>query len=193
MADVDLAKVIDGIHGRIGDLVFRKQWGQQRVIGLPDYSGRPLPAQLEAQKSRMTSASRYWKGVKEREPLVKAAYEARAKALNKPVFAVVYGDVCQPPCVQEIDLGAFSGRAGQVISVRAGDDFAVREVLVVIRAAGGTVLESGVAAKRESTRDWWSYETKIDLESTAGSTVEAVAVDGPGNRDSRVQLVPSDG
>jgi hypothetical protein len=61
---------------------------------------------------------------------------------------------------------------------------------VTIRASDGAVLESGLAAKSKPTGDWWVYVAQTDLELAAGATVEAAALDWPGNRNSRVQLLP---
>ena len=92
--------------------------------------------------------------------------------------------------MQEVDVSRYSGQAGQKITARADDVVDVREVQVTIQASGGAVLESGLAAKSKPTGDWWDYVAQSDLELAAGTTVEAVALDWPGNRNSRVQLMP---
>jgi hypothetical protein len=191
MAKVDLAKALEAIHGKIGDLLFKKQEGKQIVMAMPDFSGRPLPAQLEAQKPVMKRASLAWENMKAENPLVAAAYAAKAKQLRQSVFSLFYDDYCTRPCVQEVDVSQYSGRAGQKIPVRVDDVFDVREVQVTIRASGGVVLESGLAAKSKPTGDWWVYLVRMDLELAAGTTVEADALDWPGNRNSRVQLIPA--
>jgi hypothetical protein len=192
MPKVDLNPAIKAIHGAVKDLLFREQWGHQTVCALPEYSG-VLPAALQAQQPVMSSASLYWKRVKAENPALRAAYYARAKALHKPVYALVYGDFCNPPCVQDINLAGYTGRIGEKIPVRAVDDFGVREVQVLIHGADGALLESGLAAQPEKENDWWVYQTTVALQVLGGVTVEAVAVDWPGHSNRRVQLVNGGG
>jgi hypothetical protein len=189
MAKVELAKAFEAIRGKIGDLLFKNQDGKQTVMRLPDYSGRQLPPQLESQKPVMQRAGRAWANLKAENPLVFTAYAARARQLKRSVFSLFYNDYCVPPSVQEIDASEYTGRAGQKISVCVHDVFDVRQVEVTIRAAVGTVLESGAAAKLKATGNWWVYVAQLDGELAPGTTVEAVALDWPGNRNSRVQAL----
>jgi hypothetical protein len=190
MAKVDLVKALEGIHGKIGTFLFKTQHGKQIVMPLPDYSHRAMPRQLEAQKPVMQRASQAWTTLKADNPVVAAAYAAKAKQLKRSVFSLFYDDCCNPPSVQEVDVSRYSGVAGQKITARVEDVFDVREVQVTIRASGGGVLESGLAAKSKPTGDWWVYLAQSDLQLTAGTTVEATALNWAGNRNSRVQLLP---
>ena len=88
MAKVDLAKALEGIHGKVGNLLFKKQDGHQIVMTLPDFSDRPTPTQVEAQKPVMKRAGLPWETLKtENAPLAKA-YAAKAKQLKRSVFSV---------------------------------------------------------------------------------------------------------
>jgi hypothetical protein len=189
MAKVDLARAYQAIHGKIGGMLFKNQDGKQFAMGLPDYSGRPLPAQLEAQKPVMSRAGLAWHTLKAEKPLLAAAYMAKAKQLKLSVFSLFYADFSGEPCVQELDVSQYSGRAGQKIPVCAEDVFDVREVQVTIRASGGAVLESGLAARVKPGGDWWMFVAKTDLGLAAGTTVEAMALSWLEKRNSRIELV----
>jgi hypothetical protein len=189
MAKVELSKALEAIHGVIGDLLFRNHAGHQTVGRLPNYSERPLPDKLEAQKPVMQRASHYWNSLKTENPELARAYAQRAKELDRPVFSLAYADVSSRPTVQEIDVTRYSGRTGQKITVRATGAFELRQVQVLIREAGGAVVESGSAVKGGGRNTWWDYTTTTDVPALAGVSVEAVAVSWPDNKDSRVQLI----
>ena len=60
------------------------------------------------------------------DPATKALYETVAKGKGIPVFALTIADFFNAPAVDEIDLSAYTGKAGETIRVRASDDFEVR-------------------------------------------------------------------
>ena len=65
----------------------------------------------------------------------------------------------------------------------------VASVEVNIRQAGGEQLESGPAARPPDGNPYWTYQTTAAAASPAGLTVEAIAVNWPGQRASRMQML----
>ncbi len=51
----------------------------------------------------------------------------------------------RPPTVDSINLDGYRGKLGQVIRVKATDDFRVVEVKVTIRGPAGELIEEGMA------------------------------------------------
>jgi hypothetical protein len=63
-----------------------------------------------------------------------------------------------------------------VIRVVATDDFAVKEVLLVLRHLNGGLIEQGAAVPDNGT---WSYQAQTQVPAGETVTVEAIAVDYP--------------
>lgn len=90
------------------------------------------------------------------------------------------------PRVLEINVDAWTGRTGQTICVKARDNVRVAAVAVIVRDAGGNVLEMGEAVPSPAGGPWWYYTTRSRVPMTPFPVVEAIAVDLAGNRDSFV-------
>ena len=190
MAGVEYHPSVSRIRGRIKGLVFKRTWGKDTVGAAPDFSGRVLTEKQKAQNTRFGSADEYGKQLSAED---KAAYTARAKLENKPLYAVIVRDWFHRPCVEEIDVSTYSGRVGQTIRIRATDDTEVRAVEVAVRGPGEEIVETGAAELTDAEKHVWTYKTKVDLESTAGFTVEVTVRDRPGNRDQRTQRIAPNG
>ena len=186
MANIKLNPAVAAMSGKLGDMVHRRLWGQQITSRLPDLSDRELSEKQLAQVGRFTTGSVKWKGLPAE---VKARYKARAKELEMPPCALYQKTNARPPSVEEIDLSQYTGQAGQIIRVGAVDLVDVAGVEVIIRQAGGDPLESGPAARPADGNPYWIYQTTAAASSPAGLTVEAIAVNWPGQRASRMQML----
>ncbi len=71
------------------------------------------------------------------------------------------------------------------------DAFEGYQVDVSIRDGAGNVLESGPAGRTGPDQVQWTYRTTVELANPSGVLVETVAKDRPGNRDSRIQMLPA--
>jgi hypothetical protein len=156
------------------------------------------PAQHTQRGTFKSSAA--WGRAAFADPATKAAYAARARELDIPIYALIYRDRRRSPCVEAIDLSSYSGKAGQEIRVQVDDAFEGYQVELTIRDGSGTVFEAGLACRTSPEQTEWTYRTTMDLAVVSGILVEAVAKDRPGNRDSRIQIpsepaaaTPSDG
>jgi hypothetical protein len=88
------------------------------------------------------------------------------------------------PKVLKIDVDDWMGESGQTIRVKARDNVKVARVLLVIRDAGGNILESGEAVQSAPGSPWWTYTTQTRVPMTPFPTVQAIAQDLPGNSHS---------
>ena len=156
MAKVKLNPVLEQIHGKIGDLVF-KYYGDEMIVGRkPDRTGiLPTEAQLEHQE-RFRQAVLYGRLVMA-DPVKKADYGKAAKIKGKPLFSLTVADFFNAPIVDEVDLSNYSGAAGDPIVVRAHDDFKVSSLLVVISDINGGEIESGQAEETPLNGGRWVY------------------------------------
>src|SRR5947207_1201196 len=124
MASVKLNPVLEGVHGKIGDLVFKQVQGKTVVARKPDHVTQPnTPAQV-AVKERFRLAAFYGKTAMA-DPAAKALYVDKAKHKGVPVFALAVADFIHAPAVDEVDLSAYAGQTGDLIRIRASDDFEV--------------------------------------------------------------------
>jgi hypothetical protein len=108
--------------------------------------------------------------------------------VNQPRRTELYGpatttrtSVTPPPVIGDIDLSAYAGLPGQLIRVRAVDDFGVVSVAIVITGLGGAVLEQGDAIWVENVSAWaYAAQAAVALGQTV--VVKVTAMDRPGNK-----------
>ena len=156
MAKVTLNPILEKVRGEFGDLVFKHFGGDVIISHRPDRSGlQPTAAQLQ-QQARFRQAVLYGQLVMA-DPQKKAVYAEAAKAKGKPIFALMIGDFFNAPSVDEVDLSAYAGSIGDIIAVRAHDDFDVMKVHVSVTKSSGEAIESGEAVETPLKSRRWVY------------------------------------
>lgn len=178
MAKVKLNPVLEQIRGKVGDLVFRRRAEGVVVSRNPGRSGLVPSAGQEAVRERFRLAALYGKAVYA-DPAEKEVYLAAARKKGASAFALAVSDFLHAPAVDEIDLTAYTGLAGEAIVVRASDDFEVARVSLVLRAGDGTLVERGPAAFE---RGAWRYATTVAAPVGQPVVVEVTASDRAGNK-----------
>jgi hypothetical protein len=113
-------------------------------------------------------------------------YANRATRTLATSYSMALIDSFGAPRVLEIDVDEWTGGIGETIRVKARDNINVAAVVVVIRAANGNMLEIGEAVQSEAGSPWWNYTTKSRVCIVPFPSVEAIAYDLAGNRDSFV-------
>lgn len=179
MAKVKLNPVLEQIRGQVGDLVF-KHYGDEMVVGRkPDRSGIvPTEGQLEHQ-DRFRQAVLYGRLVMA-DPQKKALYEKASKASGKPLFSLTIADFFNAPVVDEVDLSAYSGAAGDQIVVRAHDDFQVTHLRVNVSDASGVGIESGEAEETPAKSGRWVYTATTAVPAGTNVRIAVTVSDQPG-------------
>lgn len=120
-------------------------------------------------------------------PETKLAYAAATTTGITP-FNVAMADKMKAPEIQEVNMGAYTGKPGDVIAVKAIDDFRVTQVTVEIQHADGNLVEKGDAILSETGLEW-QYKAVNANNSVQGCKVIARAMDLPGNVTEQEQLV----
>ena len=87
--------------------------------------------------------------------------------------------------VDEIDLSAYTGKTGEIIRVRASDDFGMVGVGVAIRDTESKVLEQGAATAASDGA--WTYTTTTNLPAGQQVVIEVTATDRPGHKTTKTQ------
>ena len=77
-------------------------------------------------------------------------------------------------------IGILNGKLGNLVAVKAFDDFQVRSVSICLTLPDGTVLEQGEAALNGSTGEW-EYVTQSVVAPARILLIHATAADLAGN------------
>ena len=172
-----------GLSGTVGGLlVFRQRAGKTVVAKLPAVSHKATEAQL-AQRRRFQRAVLYAGGVAA-DPELSEAYAKKTKP-GQTFRNLAIADYLHAPDIEVIDLSGYHGRPGDVIRIEATDDFAVREVKVVITNPDGALVEEGFATPVPTGYEWIYTATAIN-EDLSGDRIEVFASDTPGNIATRM-------
>jgi hypothetical protein len=170
--------VTHGLSGMIGgQLVFRQLHGQTFVSTAPRASGHVTENQKLNQR-RFQRAVLYGSAVAA-DPELSATYAAKAKK-GQSVRNVAVADFFHAPDIETIDLTNYHGQPGDTIRILVTDDFAVKEVKVVIIRTDGTLVEEG-NAQPEATGYEWTYIATQPNDGLEGDRIEVYASDTPGN------------
>jgi hypothetical protein len=142
MPKVTFNKLVDHISGRIGNFIFYQADGQNLSRTVPQVKSERT-AKQKTNSERFLAAQKY-AGTALQDPAVKAAYKAACRGHQNPRNLAIR-DAMRPPVVEWIDLSGYTGKPGQIVRVKATDDFRVVEVKVTLRGPGGELIEEGVA------------------------------------------------
>jgi hypothetical protein len=182
VAKIELNSAIRRIRGTMDNWVYRKNGDGVAIAKRPTRTAAPSPAQL-AVREQFRAAAAYARTV-QLDPVQRPRYEAAAKAKGMRPFAFAVADFLNPPAVLAIDLTSYHGLAGDLIKVRARDDFEVMSVTVAVRDGEGAVIQEGAAVLTDGV---WQYTTTVGIARDESVTINATATDRPG-RTGRLDL-----
>lgn len=180
MAEVKSNVATKGLSGMIGKtLVFRQSFGKTYVSAAPVISDREPTEGQQEQRLRFQEAVFYAKAAI-LDPVSKTAYQAVAQKRQRSAYSVAVADYFHAPAIKEVDLGAYTGAAGDPISIKVTDDFKVKWVTVEIYQSDGTLLEQGAAVESPDGLSW-VYTATVENSSREGDRIVVKASDLPGN------------
>jgi hypothetical protein len=177
----------EGLKGTIGDkMVFKQVQGRTIATykGVP--TGEPTEKQLE-QRGLFQEATIYGKWVMS-DPEAKAEYEAKKSDKYNSAYAIAVADFLKAPEIEEVDLSAFHGHVGDVIKVKAKDDFKVMSVSVDLFDLNGAKAEGGMAVEDKKDLNW-NYTLTTEIASLTGTKIVVKASDKPGHVTEKEQTV----
>jgi|SRR5579862_9859202 len=172
------------LKGRIGDLVYYKFHGEPCVRGVPHREDPPTPPE-EKNRSRFRAASKFGQSTLT-DPEQKARYAAAAARTGSTAYNVAVSDFMHCPVITEVDLTAYTGRAGQIIRMRV-EEKKIGAVAVGIRIEDDTrtvVLEEGMATVADDGFTW-SYTALKDSPPDRYLWITITAQDQPRNRTAK--------
>ena len=111
-------------------------------------------------------------------------YIHKAEETGTTPYSLALADWFGTPKVLEIDVDGWTGKPGQRIRVKVRDNVRVARVTLVIRNLEGDVIEIGEAIQAKEGSAWWNYTTRSYVPLRPFPTLQAIAFNLPGNRDS---------
>jgi hypothetical protein len=150
MAAADLNASLDSLRGGIGGYVYRRFRGKTVVQRRPTFT-RPWTRQQATTRTNFAGASAFAARVKA-DPDLKPLYVKRGRRLLLNFRQMAIRDYMYAPTVEDINRGDYTAATGGTLRFRAHDDFAVTDVIVVLRDDAGGVLAYGRAVK--TLREW---------------------------------------
>jgi hypothetical protein len=111
-------------------------------------------------------------------------YIRKAQETGTTAYTLAIADWYVAPRVIEINIDGWTGQAGETIRVKARDNVMVAQVRLVIRDPQGQILEMGEAVQAKAGSVWWNYTAQSSVPLTPFPSIQAIAFDLPGNRDS---------
>jgi len=171
MAKVKLNALVEKAQGRLGDglVLKRTRSGATILAKKPEFpKNRKFSQAQREHQQRFRQAVTYAKAAQ-----MNPIYAALAKKRKQPAYNLALADAMHPPRVIEIDVSGYSGKADEVIRVKAEDDVQVTRIHVTIFDMRERVIEEGEAVNDRAGR-WWTYATQITGDS---ASVKALAYD----------------
>ncbi len=181
MAKVKTNPIIEQVRGKIGNLVFRRYGDTTIVSSAPVQDKKNVSEAQAATRQRFREAALYGKMVMA-DAEKKVIYEEAAKATGKPVFCLTIADFFNAPAVDEVDMSGYTGKAGDLIRIRAHDDFDVVGVSVAIANSEGQSLESGEAVETPAKSGIWIYTATQAVATGTTVRIAVTATDRPGGK-----------
>jgi len=181
MARVDNNIMTRFSSGAIGkQLVLRNRGNDSFLSNRPKRKKRrkKTPKQIEV-RLKFREAAKYATGVSN-DPLLRLDYEAKVLP-GQTAYNVAFADAFMPPELSALKTSGYKGMPGNILTVRALDNFKVESVSFEIIGADDTEIETGLATPDENSLDW-NYTVKTQNDSLPGTLIRVTATDRPKNQ-----------
>jgi hypothetical protein len=156
------------------------------------YTRSAQQASLNTSKKRRSQISRapaidknmidamQYANVQMADPDARALYQSHAAAKGRTARSLALFDYLIAPTIRRIDATKYTGTVGELIRIRAVDDFMVVTIGVLICNHRGEVIERGAAVPQLSP-DQWTYRITTWNDSLTGCSIVVSAHDVAGN------------
>lgn len=172
---------LGALRGKIDDWVYRQLEGETVVTRRPRRTDtEPTGAQVDVRR-KFRQAATYARAVFA-DAVRKQSYLELALRRGFPgsrLFAFIVQDFAKGPEVVSIDAERYHRQIGDTLLVDAEDNGEVTGVTVAVKAADGTVIESGPAVKVDA---FWRYTATTLVPAEDAVTIEATAFDRAENK-----------
>lgn len=181
--------VTHGLSGKVGNMLQFSQRAGKTIVGrIPNRSGI-IPTDKQEQVIEKFQEGAVYARTAMADPAIKALYEAGTPEGQSP-YNVALGDYCSAPKIKLVDVTGYKGIIGDIITVKAIDNFMVKTVKVRIEKLDGTLIEAGDAVQDAMNGNKWNYTATVANAQISGIKVIAEARDLPGNITTKEELMP---
>lgn len=132
----------------------------------------------KAMRNKFHAASDYAKG----QLAIPKSAEMYTRAITprkRSAYLVAMSDFLNAPKVHEIDARSYRGHVGDIIRIKATDDFMVTDVKVIIVNPRGEEIETGEAVADSRHVNTWKYRVSVENPDRLGTIIRAKACDRP--------------
>ena len=180
MARAKKNSFLKDVTGKIGNNFVVKNYADGRTV-IQNKGKRPKKKSQE-QKSHFNrfGDSSHYASYQLARPDVRELYERRAKGTKRNAQNLMVRDYLRAPEIYAIELQNYTGSPGEVIRIRAADDFKIVSMKVTI-LTGNKIIEKGEAQLR-GKKGLWRYFTTVKNDHPAGTVITALAMDMPQNK-----------
>lgn len=173
--------LLKGVRGSIGNTIYIRRIGNKSAMCNMPESRKGNSEKQEAQINRFRWAQKYAKQVLT-GPGMKELYSRGIDDRRPSAYHAAASDYLNAPVIHHVKLKEYNGAVGDVLRIKATDDFQVTEVHVKISAADGKLIEEGQAEKYSRKPFMWVYKTTVAHPDPEGMVIVITAKDRPGNR-----------
>jgi hypothetical protein len=168
-----------GFSGRIGDEIVFRQVGNRTMFAKRPRKRSTLTPGQTAHQQQFQNAVYYAKSAL-MDPAAKSVYQDMAKEANlRSAYNAAVTDFLKEPKIASVYTDNYKGVAGAVLFIAAVDMFKIQSVIVTIKRADGTVIETGQAVRDQEN---WKYVTTQPNASIPGTKIIVQAKDRPGKQ-----------
>lgn len=178
MARSNLNVVMHGASGKVGKLLIFRQRNGQTIIADPPQRRKPLTEKEMAHRERFQEATYLAKKLVA-DPMFGPLYREKTEH-GKGAYTVALADCLSVPKIRNVATSRYKGAIGDVIVVRATDDFMVASVKVQVFSPNGDVVEEGDAVLDPLGFEW-VYTATVALATLTDGKAVVKATDIPGN------------
>src|ERR1039457_1629745 len=169
------------LHGKFGtSCIFRTRNKKTFMSPYPDYSKIKWSKNQKAIRIHFREEM-IWTRQTLSDPEKRKYYRKRAKR-GQSIWQAAMSDFLKKPGISLIDAGGYKGRKGDVIRIRAVDNFLVSSILITIINALGIEVESCVIPNpNPGSMVELEYKTMESNPDWQGGRVVVRVTDSPGN------------
>ncbi|PJJ48108.1 hypothetical protein [Hymenobacter chitinivorans] len=179
MARVTGNSLLRGLSGTLGNITVR-QVGDQTIVSVAEGPKKAPRSPKQQEHLDRFAAAKRWATAQVLDPAGYALYATGVDDRHGAPYHVAVADYMHAPTITATDLSAYHGQPGQLIRVRATDNFAVAAVVIRILGPDQQLLETGPAQPQPDGLHWL-YPAQTLIPTLPGTTVEVRATDRPGN------------
>jgi hypothetical protein len=169
--------IMQGLVGMLGNSIVLRKHGNSTIMTIaPKKSSTPPTENQLTRRAKFKEAVAYAQA-QLKDERSKAIYQTKATTV-RTAYHIALADYMNAPVVHEINIGKGMTRKGDIIEVRASDDFEVMAVTLYFLAADAQILHTAPASLT-ALNELWKYILPQSIAKV--QSIKAVATDRAGN------------